>query len=173
MKYLIILFIFILFIPIVITKIFFGSGGGTDQTLAERNFSLNGKQFSILVPKNLYSIKTGKGDVQVSAFGNGGQNISAVLVRYERLQQPLEDATCSSLHRSDAFEITNTSINKGFEICKTISKDNIAKGDFEFSLDYVDGLDYYFVIVDTKESYSNSDEGQAKVKQIFESFRIL
>ena len=65
----------------------------SDQALAERTFQLEGREITMLIPKNLGYKETVKGDQEIAVFGRKGQDISSVGVSIFETSSPSARST--------------------------------------------------------------------------------
>ena len=140
----------------------------SNQSLTERTLSIEGKEISILVPKNLGHKETIK-----NAFGRKGQDISGLAVSVFKLssleaRDRLESASCSDLSQTIAFTVNISPLNKDFDICSNSGN----PGETELYLAVFDELNIYTIMVIARDEYLSTVDGKEKLKRIFESFSI-
>jgi len=165
-------------IPIIL--IILGIGVGifvyvrlSDQSLVERNFSLEGNEISMLIPKNLGYKETVKDSQVVAAFGREGQDINGIGVSVFESTSPkgkiLIDLTdCSDLSDTTVSTVQVQYIGKSVNICDSSSS---AGEPFVTAMVY-DQKNVYSIGIGTKEGYLDSSEGKEKIEKIIGSFSV-
>lgn len=156
---------------------FFYLTGST--TLTERTFIIDGQKYSVLVPKIAKESKT---EPTVVAFSRGGKKIAGVMVsRMPEPKRPYSD-NCKDLRKTVIFTINLVQVNKQVDVCEDPlglyegkpeeAKDFKLLGTSGFKTKPDDSKDT-LIQVTVKESYLRTNEDEAKIKQILESFKAL
>lgn len=144
----------------------------SDQTLVERTLQLEGKEITMLIPKNLGYKEIVKEGQVVAGFGRKGQKINAVGVSVFKPSSPegrskIESATCSDFRLNTFITVNVSSLNKSFEVCKSVQ----TPGESYLTAN-VFHSEIYIIGVTVEDSYLVTVEGEENIKKIFESFRV-
>lgn len=140
----------------------------TAEPLSEKQFTHQGRQFSILAPKT-FQIKEMEG---ATVLGKGKDILVIAVGFIEKKSEKM--ITCSDLKTQkteSAFTVNVKSLTKEVEVCKT--PDLSEPGYLVLDTPELTDSNYrYILTVHIKDDYFETKKGQEKVKKIFESFKI-
>lgn len=153
----------------------------TNQTvLSEKTFTLDNQKYSMLVPGRF--AKESKTEPTVVSFKGGGKKIAVVIVN--RIPEPKYPYShdCANLRKAVIFTVNLAQLDKRVDVCEDplgLFASNPAElkgfkilGTSGFKAKSGDSKNT-LVQVTINENYLITEEGKTKVKQIFESFKVL
>lgn len=144
----------------------------SDQTLVGRSFQLEGREVTMLIPKNLGYKETLKEGRVVAAFGRKGQNISGIGVSIFKPsstegRNKIESLSCDDLRETTFTTVSVASFGETFDICRGVWD----QGESQLTANIVNS-DIYVVGLTVKDSYLDTDTGRENIRKIYESFKV-